>query len=337
MDRKELLERLKSIISDTLDIESSLLSELSTANDFEEWDSLGHIQLVVAIEKAFKIRFSSLEIIKWKNVGEIIDSIQEKLESGSKETQEDRKLVVRVIWSDTITPTEIEDFRYVTSRVFGPYCTMDYFRRKYIDNIYGPSLLYIAYLDGQPVGADALWRNDINGERAYYSADTCVIHSCDAQSVFGAITRAKQEFATENDAILYAFPNQNSFTGFKGMGWNVKVFYKHLFFPLPIICKVPHVDEKFAVWWLKFRKSLRSHKLFGRYYLVKRTSKKRVCILGSVDKETAMAFPCLEEFYGLFYYYLDKIGYYGKRSQTKRMVSYNPKQVTFDVWKTDWI
>ena len=49
------------------------------ADDIEEWDSLSHIQLIVAIEKAFKIKFTSLEIMKWTNVGEMVNSMEEKL------------------------------------------------------------------------------------------------------------------------------------------------------------------------------------------------------------------------------------------------------------------
>jgi acyl carrier protein len=54
------------------------LTESTCADDIEEWDSLSHIQIIVAIEKAFGIKFTSLEIMKWKNVGEMVDSILSK-------------------------------------------------------------------------------------------------------------------------------------------------------------------------------------------------------------------------------------------------------------------
>ena len=37
-------------------------------------------QLVYTIQKSFDIKFSSLEIMKWNNVGEMVDSIMQKLE-----------------------------------------------------------------------------------------------------------------------------------------------------------------------------------------------------------------------------------------------------------------
>ncbi|MBE6259914.1 MAG: acyl carrier protein [Prevotella sp.] len=79
MERKEIFEKLNEIFIDVLDLDECELTDESSANDIEEWDSLSHIQLIVAIEKAFKIKFTSLEIMRWKNVGEMVDSISEKI------------------------------------------------------------------------------------------------------------------------------------------------------------------------------------------------------------------------------------------------------------------
>lgn len=78
MERQEVFEKLKGIFEDVLDIEDVELTDTTSADDIEEWDSLSHIQLIVAIEKAFKAKFTSLEIMKWKNVGELVDSIMSK-------------------------------------------------------------------------------------------------------------------------------------------------------------------------------------------------------------------------------------------------------------------
>lgn len=79
MERNEILKKITEIFADNLDLDNLSLSETTTADEVEGWDSLTHVQLVVAVEKAFKIRFNAKEIQSWKNVGEMIDSIQAKL------------------------------------------------------------------------------------------------------------------------------------------------------------------------------------------------------------------------------------------------------------------
>lgn len=79
MNKNEILSKLSEIFREELDNEEITLTEETTANDVEEWDSLSHIQLIVAVEKAFGIRFTSSEIQSWNNVGEMADSITAKL------------------------------------------------------------------------------------------------------------------------------------------------------------------------------------------------------------------------------------------------------------------
>ncbi len=79
MERTDIFEKLNEIFTDVLDLDKCELTDRTSADDIEEWDSLSHIQLIVAIEKEFKIRFSSLEIMKWRNVGELVDSIMSKI------------------------------------------------------------------------------------------------------------------------------------------------------------------------------------------------------------------------------------------------------------------
>lgn len=79
MEEAEILEKVIAVFRDELDDDDIVLTSDSTANDVEEWDSLTHIQLVVAIEKKFNLKFTSKEIISWGNVGSMINSISEKL------------------------------------------------------------------------------------------------------------------------------------------------------------------------------------------------------------------------------------------------------------------
>ena len=69
-------EQLNSIFCRVFDDNDIRIMPDMTANDIDGWDSLSHINLVVAIEKHFKIKFKNSEIIKWKNVGQMYDSIK---------------------------------------------------------------------------------------------------------------------------------------------------------------------------------------------------------------------------------------------------------------------
>jgi acyl carrier protein len=50
-----------------------------TANDVDGWDSLSHVNLIVAIESKFNIKFSRKELLTFKNVGDLMNSIHNKL------------------------------------------------------------------------------------------------------------------------------------------------------------------------------------------------------------------------------------------------------------------
>lgn len=78
MDRQTILKEVTDVFIDVLDNEDITLTDETQATDVDDWDSLNHIQLVVGIEKHFKIRFTSKEIQSWNNVGEMLDCIQEK-------------------------------------------------------------------------------------------------------------------------------------------------------------------------------------------------------------------------------------------------------------------
>jgi acyl carrier protein len=73
------LETLNGIFKQVFDDDSIVVTRESTANDIEEWDSLTHMNLVVAVEATFKIRFALGELQTLKNVGDMIDIIEKKI------------------------------------------------------------------------------------------------------------------------------------------------------------------------------------------------------------------------------------------------------------------
>lgn len=78
MERKDIINKLNEIFEDVIDEGPVFLTEASTSDNVDGWDSLAHIQLIVAIEKTYNIRFTSDELSTWKNVGEMIDCILTK-------------------------------------------------------------------------------------------------------------------------------------------------------------------------------------------------------------------------------------------------------------------
>ena len=79
MERNDILARVQEVFRDELEVDDLVLTDETTADDVEEWDSLSHVQLVVALEKAFNIKFTSREILSWDNVGDLVDCIGKKL------------------------------------------------------------------------------------------------------------------------------------------------------------------------------------------------------------------------------------------------------------------
>lgn len=79
MDDAALRQRLNDIFCEVFDDDSIRITDEMTAQDVEEWDSLNHINLIVAVQRSFKIKFTVGEVNNLANVGEFIDLIRSKL------------------------------------------------------------------------------------------------------------------------------------------------------------------------------------------------------------------------------------------------------------------
>jgi acyl carrier protein len=77
MNRDEIIASMAGIFDEVFEYEGAL-SAATTSADVEEWDSLGHIRLVLAVEKQFGIRFQPSEVVGLKDLGELADLVTQK-------------------------------------------------------------------------------------------------------------------------------------------------------------------------------------------------------------------------------------------------------------------
>lgn len=75
MNKNEIIKRLTEVFRDIFDDDSIVITEKTTANDIDDWDSIEHINLIGAVEDEFGMRFKMREVSGMKNVGEMIDII----------------------------------------------------------------------------------------------------------------------------------------------------------------------------------------------------------------------------------------------------------------------
>ena len=74
----DIVASLTGIFREVFDDEGITLARTMTADDVEGWDSLSHVNLIVTIEARYGIKFSQKELLTFKNVGDLMDSIAAK-------------------------------------------------------------------------------------------------------------------------------------------------------------------------------------------------------------------------------------------------------------------
>lgn len=79
MTREEIYGKLNEVFQDVFDDEDIEVNDSTVASDVDGWDSLEHINLIVAVERCFGIKFTMGETTGLKNVGEMVDKIIEHL------------------------------------------------------------------------------------------------------------------------------------------------------------------------------------------------------------------------------------------------------------------
>jgi acyl carrier protein len=79
MDEAQIYSRLAVVFNDVFDDETIEITPQLAAKDVDGWDSLTHIRLILSVEKAFKIRFTTAEVGNLANVGDLVALIRARV------------------------------------------------------------------------------------------------------------------------------------------------------------------------------------------------------------------------------------------------------------------
>jgi len=79
MEKNEIIEKLTAVFHEVFNDNTIVLRDDMTAADVENWDSLTHMMMITKVEEVFGIRFKLRELNKLKNVGDLCNTIAEKL------------------------------------------------------------------------------------------------------------------------------------------------------------------------------------------------------------------------------------------------------------------
>jgi acyl carrier protein len=79
MTQAEIHEKLAGVFRDVFNNPALDISDTTTASDIEEWDSINHVTLVVAVEKEFGVSFTTRDVRRLENVGDLVQLIARRL------------------------------------------------------------------------------------------------------------------------------------------------------------------------------------------------------------------------------------------------------------------
>lgn len=240
-------------------------------------------------------------------------------------------------YSTEVDDKFINDFINIQNIVFGSY-SLGHFKHKFIDNIYGPSMLAVVYNDNdKPIAARALWRNDIGGMTCYQPGDTCVLKEARGNGVFSEMTMKAVNLLPKG-SIIYNFPNQNSFPGYMKLGWLERASYHLVLLSSNKAYSKEHptpIDEEYFNWWIKSVSGVHYIHRGGKYYLVK-AGPRKFCytIIGEVSEHLAKQLPKLHR-PALVFYKSRRVTFYNKRFATSHVVSKTTDIPYIPTWKID--
>lgn len=196
----------------------------------------------------------------------------------------------KTFFSHQIDENFKRDFCLVCNAAFGKGAmTEELFERKFLQNIYGSSVLCVCYdEEGTPAGARALWRNDVDGHIAYQPCDTCVLKEHRRHGLFEQMTAAAVALAGEN-VLIYNYPNDNSRHLYLKLGWSIFAEFKPRIWNGYANYQKEHPEAMSADyynWWIQNREGECFYReVGGKFFWVKNYGKWFQMIAAEISKD----------------------------------------------------
>ncbi|MCM1106451.1 MAG: GNAT family N-acetyltransferase [Blautia sp.] len=153
----------------------------------------------------------------------------------------------KVKYTGELTEKDIQDYYTVAGAVFGGKKLERNFKKKYMDNIYGESIIIFCYCDGRCVAVQCFWRNDLPEGKAFQSGDSATLKEYRGRGIFSAMVKLGVD-TIGDEYIVYGYPNENSIPAFARLGWAFgKRMKSGLLFP-GYYDKVEKIEPNYLEW-----------------------------------------------------------------------------------------
>ncbi len=206
-------------------------------------------------------------------------------------------LSYKMFLSSELSTEEKLHFTKVINAVFEENRTEKDFDKKFVDNIYGNSIIVIVYDGTSPVAVRALWRNDLEGEKAYQPCDTAVCSSHRRRGIFEYMTTLALEWA--GNAVIYNYPNSNSRRLYLKREWEINKQYYLRFLVTNSTYKKTNgdfIDKEYADWWFKGKEGIVRVKRGNSFYLARKRKNGIYIVIDEISKEyfSENSYPALK-------------------------------------------
>lgn len=240
-------------------------------------------------------------------------------------------------WSDQINDGLLEDILKIENAVFGGF-SIQLLKRKIESNIYGSSLITIAYQNEEPIGADIMLRNDILGHVGFESIDTCVSEKCRGKGVFISMTTKEVAEIKKKypNAVIYGFPNGNSFPGYIKMGWTIQCRFIPAPFLSPFIYNKENpnlIDLEYAKWLKMSDHKFYYTKIGRKLYLIKKGTK-HFQMVGRLEPAATSLFE-RDKHPGIIKCFIKRHSFFHNKKYQGSIITYGKTPFDIPYWKHD--